>query len=679
MKSEVFPMKKAISLFLLLLLLTSLFAFPVHAEADIKVFLNNNELSFDQPPIIENDRTLVPMRAVFEAFGADVNWVEFDDIQMILAVKNDIKIFMAIDETTFYKYIGNDFEVFEKQMYNMDEIDLDVAPMLVNGRTLIPLRAVSEALDIAVEWAEESNSVFLTCTDEFLSNKNTDKEFAVKTIDFFEKMANGEDREPSAPTPSPTPYDPNKLTVLVPIYDKNTSENKSFQELETLTGIRINYIDAKAASISERLAIMLASGDLTDILIVPDYINDLTPHLNESTIVLDDYLKYAPNFKKIIENPEIRKDVISTDGKIYKIPQIYKNPLPNLQGMLIRKDWLDELNLPVPKTMADCYTTLKAFKEKKNAEAPFTIKSTYTLLSSLDPIIGAYGISSNMYDDNGVVKYGPITQQYKQFLIEMNRWYSEGLLDNDFATNSDKTVNDNLLSGKSGAAISSFSNTKTLNQTVPFAAVQYPDAVNAGIPRLSPRKTYVGAFSAYISKSCKKPETAVKWLDYFYSEEGSLLMNYGLEGVSYHMVDGKPQFTDLILKNPDGLSPEKAISAYTATYFPFLYDFDRNDPLLPAINKNSIDIWSNIQSSTVQNLPQFQLTGGDYLEYIPIVYKTKAFVEEMTIRFIIGKTPISEFDNYVEEVKAMGIDQAIKIQQNQLDSYYANIAKAGGK
>src|SRR5690606_21088359 len=72
-----------------------------------------------------------------------------------------------------------------------------------------------------------------------------------------------------------------------------------------------------------------------------------------------------------------------------------------------------------------------------------------------------------------------------------------------------------------------------------------------------------------ISKDAKNPEIVIKWLDYIYaSEEGSRLLQYGVEGLSYEMVNGEPEFTDFVKNNPDGLSPVQSLMSIGA--FPTL-------------------------------------------------------------------------------------------------------------
>ncbi len=138
-------MKKIISLMIISIMLLTFTCFADTAD-EIKVFVNGNQLTFDQPPVLMNDRTLVPLRAIFEALGAMVTWN--DESQTALALKGDLQLFVKIDTTVM--------------MANDKEITLDVPAQLINDRTLVPLRAVSEALGCTVEWDDATRTVTIT-------------------------------------------------------------------------------------------------------------------------------------------------------------------------------------------------------------------------------------------------------------------------------------------------------------------------------------------------------------------------------------------------------------------------------------------------------------------------------------------------------------------------------------
>ena len=119
------------------------------AEENITVMLNGQAMDFDVAPIIQNDRVLVPMRAIFEELHCSVDYTDIDGKQIITAKLNE--------NNSIGLVIGSD----EMQIHNQ-KIKLDTAPIIVNDRTLVPLRAVSEAFDYDVNWDEDTKTVTIS-------------------------------------------------------------------------------------------------------------------------------------------------------------------------------------------------------------------------------------------------------------------------------------------------------------------------------------------------------------------------------------------------------------------------------------------------------------------------------------------------------------------------------------
>ncbi|MBE7018591.1 MAG: copper amine oxidase N-terminal domain-containing protein [Ruminococcaceae bacterium] len=119
----------------------------------VKVVLNGENLAFDQPPVIINDRTMVPMRKIFETLGADVEWDA--STQTVTATKGNIVVTVTI---------GSDYLSVTDNNYS-SMISLDSPAVLVNNRTLVPVRAVSEAFDATVSWDANERTVYITTTD----------------------------------------------------------------------------------------------------------------------------------------------------------------------------------------------------------------------------------------------------------------------------------------------------------------------------------------------------------------------------------------------------------------------------------------------------------------------------------------------------------------------------------
>ena len=140
-------MKKIIPIILSLTAVMS--TSTVLAEENITVMLNGQAMDFDVAPIIQNDRVLVPMRAIFEELHCSVDYTDIDGRQIITAKLNE--------NNSIGLVIGSD----EMQIHNQ-KIKLDTAPIIVNDRTLVPLRAVSEAFDYDVNWDEDTKTVTIS-------------------------------------------------------------------------------------------------------------------------------------------------------------------------------------------------------------------------------------------------------------------------------------------------------------------------------------------------------------------------------------------------------------------------------------------------------------------------------------------------------------------------------------
>ena len=123
----------------------------VFAEKDVTVKLFGETLEFDVKPQLVNSRTMVPMRKIYESLGAKVDWVE--EAQLILATYKTNIITMEIGKS--------EFSVTNVISGETKTVLLDVPPQIVNSRTLVPVRAVSEVLEKKVEWDDETYTVFI--------------------------------------------------------------------------------------------------------------------------------------------------------------------------------------------------------------------------------------------------------------------------------------------------------------------------------------------------------------------------------------------------------------------------------------------------------------------------------------------------------------------------------------
>ena len=137
-------MKKMISMFVCVILLFT--CTTISAQSPITVMLDCAEVEFSQEPVILNDRTLVPVRAIFEAMGATVDWNA--DTRAVTSVLGDTTVVMVVDNKVMT--VNGTFKT------------LDVAPQLIGGSTMVPTRAVAESFGCKVEWDPAERRVVIS-------------------------------------------------------------------------------------------------------------------------------------------------------------------------------------------------------------------------------------------------------------------------------------------------------------------------------------------------------------------------------------------------------------------------------------------------------------------------------------------------------------------------------------
>lgn len=139
--------KSLLKIFIFILcVLTCFSASCANAAGDIRLYIDGEQIETDVAPIIVNDRTLIPVRCFFEKFDAKVSWVE--STKQVVIESSDKSIILKIDDKTAY--------------VNNSAVSLDAAPIIVDDRTLVPVRFISEKLGYSVEWDEKNKTVYIT-------------------------------------------------------------------------------------------------------------------------------------------------------------------------------------------------------------------------------------------------------------------------------------------------------------------------------------------------------------------------------------------------------------------------------------------------------------------------------------------------------------------------------------
>lgn len=451
---------------------------------------------------------------------------------------------------------------------------------------------------------------------------------------------------------------------------------------EEKTGCKVEWTSPSNTAKTEQFNLMIASGNYPDLIL--NYWNSATDgvkqYADDGVIVpISDYLDYMPNFKKYIaENPEIAKQFTEPDGTIYYAPSIRKDPeLRTYVGPTIRKDWLDKLGLAMPTNTDELYEVLKAFKTQdpngngQQDEIPFAGIGGDSWSFGIGNILGAFNAHYSFYIKDGQVVHGMMEDEIKPGLAYLAKLYKEGLIDPDYLINDQEKYDGKILNDRSGFFFGVQPTTyyKTLNDgTKLLAGVPY----FGGTCYNQEYKVDLCGEQVAISSACENPEGAAKYLDWFYGEEGMETMSFGIEGKTYHKVDGKRLIDeDYVFHNPDGLdSPVVCAMTYFSSYANFagFQLWELYSQTLAPWGRDAIEVW-NTSADTTNALPPLKFTPEEIKEMSGDLTTIVTYVSEQFNSIIIGRRTVDDLDAIRSELNKMGMEKVLKLYNDAYTRY----------
>lgn len=483
-----------------------------------------------------------------------------------------------------------------------------------------------------------------------------------------------------------------ELTTTVSANFSNLGDTPFAKGWTASTGANIEFLHPPIGQLKEQFSLILADGSLPDLMEynwMKDYPGGPEKAIKDGVIVpLNDIFdQYCPNIKKYLaENPDIDKMIKTDEGHYYVFPFIRGDErLCNTIGLMLRQDWLEELNLEVPETIDEWHTVLTAFKEKKGAAAPYSFEYTNGQYLDANPFVFAFDTFRSFYlGEDGNVHFGGTEEGYKEYLTTFAQWYAEGLIDPDVATLKNDQVSAKITNGSAGASLGQAGS--RMGTWIAAAAQTDPEYMLVAAPQPTKEKgkkaefgyveiPYSGRASVAITTSCKDVEGAARLMDWAYGEEGHMYFNFGTEGESYTMTDGYPAYTDVILNNPEGLPVSQAMSAYIRGNYngPFVQDLRYLEQYYTMdAQKETPKVWgSGSSNGKAYMLPPITPTSDESKEFSTIMNEINTYRDEMTLKFIFGTESLDNFDEYVKNIENMGLSRALEIQNAALGRYNA--------
>ena len=472
------------------------------------------------------------------------------------------------------------------------------------------------------------------------------------------------------------------------------AEHHVYQKLEEVTGVKVEFVYPSSPDTERQLTLLREADDLPDILEWnwrANYPGGPDAAIDDGMILplRDLFVQHAPNLYKILsDNEEALRSVTTGSGRFYVFPSLNIDLDTRAQsGLMIRRDWIEKLEIAVPSTIADWRDMMRAMKETdfgtamQGSEYPFFIPvfgnfSTgdvwFYYLEESNAFASAWGVSHTLYrDESHRVVYGPIQPGYRDMLYELNRWYSEGLIHPWLGNPGGRNFYD--LIAKSGATIGSYD---FLSYLQPFRYVQAPPATLADntVPlgsELNP--IYSGWRSAAISATSPNAVEAAQWLDVAYGGWGARLFNYGIEDESYRVEEDQPLLIDSMLQSYESAVRNKSeLSSKFMKYSRILLSgpFESSGSLVKVLNRAYLKSQSALDPNPwllgARTPPTNVLLydAGRRSDFNRLMNPVRTHARSNLAAFILGERSLEEFDEYVREIEELGIGDAISLIYN---------------
>ncbi|MBQ2742917.1 MAG: extracellular solute-binding protein [Oscillospiraceae bacterium] len=454
-------------------------------------------------------------------------------------------------------------------------------------------------------------------------------------------------------------------------YDENW---KVWEYIKESIGGTINVNAIPSSDFGTKFTLVMATPDsLPDVFGFMSKPSKLSDYSEQGAFVaFDDYEEFLPDYNAFWNSrPENEQWMKNTrkgiDGKVYYTPIYGMERSKNIRGWLYRKDIFEKHNIKTPETIDELYTVSKKLKELYPDSYPFCLRSGMSNINVMGPSWKPYFRYGAYYDfENEKWCYGasePVIREIVEFLKKM---VDEKLLPQDFF-NISATSWQELLSTDRGfimpeyqIRIDFFNNIgRVKNPEYTIAAMKPPKAENGlGVAMMNKFNNDPTGMAVPNTGDEASIANAMRYINWFYSDEGSEIVSWGKEGETYEVVDGKKRF----------IFPENENNAQILYGFQTIGSYLRIDPAAAEA------CMSEEQAATTDFVLEHTLPELEPTTYMSMSsaeaemladYNTSlnTFVEENLQKFVLGQRPMSEWDKFQAELSKLPIAELLAVYE----------------
>lgn len=473
-------------------------------------------------------------------------------------------------------------------------------------------------------------------------------------------------------------------------------DNRGYMAAEEMTGVHVELLCVSTSANSEQFNLRVASGDLPNIITNVamlwssgyDQAIDDEVFIDLAELTTEEYMPaYAECYAQL--DDDTKRELHTDSGYMPRLVSINNYPAGATEGAFIRTDYLEKVGMDMPTTYDELDAVLRAFQTELGLEEPLMmpqgIVPNSNAFCSGRGVSGSFSVfpmvSEPYYLEDGKVKFGTIEPGFKEYMEWFTTYYKEGIIHPDFMSKNQNPMEfggtissgtTGVFCGETNMVPNYINDGKSINPDFEIAPLGVITKTPGEITHFGTVKSPISGRVAGISVSTADVDLEVlgKYLDFFFTEEGALLSAMGIEGNedgSYVWDEnGELQYSDNWW-NLELTEMEKP-TLYIYSVMPMLcpktpstYSMDIQFECAPTWDANT---------DTAAQMPTISLTAEESERYYAIYSDIQTLISENLSKFAVGDRSFDEWDDFVQQIKDLGIEDCIAIKQGAVDRYY---------
>ena len=453
-----------------------------------------------------------------------------------------------------------------------------------------------------------------------------------------------------------------------------------YPDMVEATGVELTWQSVSEQAWETQISLIIAAGDYPDAC--ADRINYTTGNIglikDEVMLDLADLLpEHMPNYYALLNSDQAFADcAYNSDGSMTQIVSRGSTFINN--GLNVRQDWLDELNMDVPTTVDELTDFMLAAKNAYNLSNPFLVIADLNIGLNRAFNVKAEGdrMGYQLNKESGdEIVWSGATQSFRDYVEFLRGWYEMGIFNDDYLniSNQNGNVQSTYMSGNTAAWNSDCA--ALLDDSidgVPVPDLKLVDDSSTNISGITDQEKVAQTGHMMVFNGCENPEIFLEFLDYFYTDAGNLLANWGVEGRTFVYDDsGKPTYSDAVWADTDCFFFLLRSAKYGLYWAPC--DFDVNLMIADYTPEQyeAVDMWVATRGSYLCYPPNFQLSTED--RDIVNQYETDCatYFWEHVYKVIAGQETMEDLDATVQTALDMGMTEVIDAYNHSYQDYLA--------